>query len=337
MRHLESTIAAAFQDKRISHIALRIGRGSETLYSCFHSAGSAIDEHTLFDMASVTKTVVTAPLTLLLIDQGLVQLDDPVNRFFSCPPDKAGLTVRMLLTHTMGIGHRSMVAPGNTYDNIADHILSNPCEIPPGSDVLYSCPAYILLGKIIEKVLGARLDRLFDTYLKDTMGMTHSGYLPAPACCFVNSNVAPSEKGMVNDYNCRFLGGVAGNAGLFSTLCDMTSFVRFYLSGGTPLLLPGTLQYASRNATPGMAESRGLGFVYVDEKFTQTGGLFPVGSVGHCGHTGQSCFIDPKGGFYVIILTDATVCTVKKYGTEHYDEVIALRRSLHSSILHDFL
>ena len=92
---------------------------------------------------------------------------------------------------------------------------------------------------------------------------------------------------------------------------------------------------AAQNHTLGMSESRGLGFLYVDERYAQTGGLFPDGSIGHCGHTGQSVFVDYRSGLYVIILSDATVSTVRKYGKERYNEVMDMRSRLHAAIKQD--
>ena len=139
----------------------------------------------------------------------------------------------------------------------------------------------------------------------------------------------------MNDYNCRFLGGVAGNAGLFSCLSDVTKFVHVLLQKGKPLMGEDTFLSAVQNHTIGMSESRGLGFLYVDDRDKQTGGLFSDGSIGHCGHTGQSVFVDYRSGLYVIILSDATVATVKKYGKEHYDEVVDMRARIHKAIKQD--
>ena len=148
----------------------------------------------------------------------------------------------------------------------------------------------------------------------------------------VNANLQEDLRGTVNDYNCRFLGGVAGNAGLFSNLSNVTNFVQFMLNKGKPLISKETFDLAARNYTAGLSESRGLGFLYVDGRYKQTGNLFADGAIGHCGHTGQSVFVDHRTGLYAIILSDATVSTVKKYGCEHYDEVMALRACVHSAI-----
>lgn len=212
MSNLEECIIKAHEDGLADHIAVRVGKGEQILNDCFYSADYEINSKTLFDMASVTKIMVTTMLTLIAADRKLLNFDDKVNRFFPCPKDKSELTIKHLLTHTMGYGHRSLCEKGNTYDNIQNYILSLPCDFPVGTKVDYSCPGFILLGKILEKVFGDRLDRLFISLIAAPLGMESSGY------CLnckdaVNSNLSEAERGLVNDYNCRFLGGVAGNAG----------------------------------------------------------------------------------------------------------------------------
>ena len=316
-------------ERLISNIAVRVGRFDTVLADVYRSAGQKIDENTRFDMASVTKVMVTTPLALMALEQGAIALDTPVSAFFR---DPRGLTIRHLLTHTIGIGHKPLNLAGNTYDNIAGYILSIPVDIPAGTNVLYSCPGFILLGKILERIYGRRLDELFMERIAAPLDLTRSRFLPGGDGNTVHSNVADTEIGLVNDYNCRFLGGVAGNAGLFSCIADAEKYVRALLRGGAPLLKRETLAMAFQNYTPGISESRALGFVYVDEKYVQTGRLFPAGSIGHFGHTGQSIFFDPKSGLYVVILSDATRATVVKYGGERYNLVMDMRARIHNAI-----
>lgn len=334
MKNLETCIRQAAQNGLLDNIAVRIGVGGDIVSEISYSRNSEITSKTLFDMASVTKIMVTAPLALIAVDRGLLRLDDKVSRFFPCGNDKAALTIHHLLTHTMGYGHRSLCREGNTYANIQEYILSLPCETPVGTQVLYSCPGYILLGKILEKVFGTQLDILFNTMIAAPLEMSLSGYRPGTTDV-VNSNLTASEAGLVNDYNCRFLGGIAGNAGLFSNIEDIGKYVRMLLGYGDPIIGRSVFEQASCNHTVGMSESRGLGFVYVDSRYSQTAKLFPDGSIGHCGHTGQSVFVNLKSGMYVIILSDATIATERKYGTEQYDKVITLRENIHNAIGHD--
>ena len=326
MKNLNEIIDRYIGDNIVGNIAVRVGIGDRIIHDSFR--GQA-DKYTLFDMASVTKIMATTSLALIAIDRGLLSIDDPVDKFFRT--EKA-LTIRNLLTHTCGIGHKSLLKDGNCYDNIAEKILEIPSDIPIGSDVDYSCPGFILLGKILEKIFGMPLLECFDELVAKPLELKNTSFLPKNIKNAVNSNLDQDMLGIVNDYNCQFLGGVAGNAGLFSNLSDVTNYVYFLLNKGRPLISEDTFLMAVQNYTLGMSESRGLGFLYVDDRYEQTGGLFEDGAIGHCGHTGQSVFVDYRSGLYVIILSDATVSTVRKYGNERYNEVMDMRARLHSSI-----
>ena len=210
-----------------------------------------------------------------------------------------------------------------------------PSDIPIGTDVLYSCPGFILLGKILEKIYGMPLNECFNEYVAKPLGLESTSFLPLNKENIVNSNLDKTKCGTVNDFNCQFLGGISGNAGLFSNISDITKYVSLIQNRGKPLFSEETFLLAAHNHTVGMSESRGLGFLYVDDRYNQTGGLFSQGAIGHCGHTGQSVFVDYRSGLYAIILSDATISTVKKYGNEHYNEVMDMRSRVHAAIKQD--
>lgn len=329
METLDKTIDAYISNGVIEHIAVRVGIGDRVIYDTFRGNANV---HTLFDMASVTKMIATTTLALIALDKGVIALDDPIARFYETD---LPMTIKHLLTHTMGIGHKALNFEGNTYENISEKILAIPSDIPIGSDVLYSCPGFILLGKILEKIFGKRLDECFLEFVAKPLGMNETSFLPQNCQNAVNSNLDEEKKGVVNDYNCQFLGGVAGNAGLFSNVFDVAKYVDFLLRKGRPLIAEKTFEIAVQNYTKKMSASRGLGFLYVDERYKQTGMLFADGAIGHCGHTGQSVFVDYRTGLYTIILSDATISTVRKYGKEHYDEVMEMRERLHAAIRSD--
>ena len=329
MKNLEQEIDALLAEGTVEHIAVRVGVGGRTVYDTFRGG---VDEHTLFDMASVTKVMATTTLALIALDRGLLRLDDPVSKFFKT--DKP-ITVKHLLTHTMGMGYKPLYESGVPDAQIADEILSIPDDIPVGSDVRYSCPGFILLGKALEKVFGGRLNECFDGFVAKPLSMDETSFLPQSGMKFVNANTEASEIGRVNDYNCRHLGGVSGNAGLFSSLADTTKYVKLLLDKGAPLFSKATFDAAAQNYTAHMSESRGLGFLYVDGRYGQTGGLFEEGTIGHCGHTGQSVFVDYRSGLYAIVLSDATVSTLRKYGEGRYEDVMDMRARVHAAIARD--
>ncbi len=334
MKHTDAEIQKLFEQKTVSNLAIKVGIGNRIVYEKYVSDGG-VDENTLFDMASVTKVMATTQIALYALDRGQIFLEDPVSKYFSCSGEKRNITVFHLLTHTLGIGYKLLCSPGTTYGNVAEKILSIPQDIPVGSDVRYSCPGFILLGKILETVYGAGLNDLFRKLVALPVGLDDTTFLPDRKKKIVNANTDDALRGEVNDCNCRFLGGVAGNAGIFSNMKDMTRFVKYLLRHGAGVMSEKTFALATKNLTPGMSESRGLGFLYVDKKYDQTGTLFPDGSIGHCGHTGQSVFLSPSSGLYVIVLSDATKCTVEKYGSEVYHEVTDMRKRLHTAIKAD--
>jgi len=332
MNNLTSYIDEIFSQKLLHNIAVKVGKNDDILLEYYKSDGE-INADTLFDMASVSKMLCTTTLSLIALDKGLISLDDKVTKFFSVSDN--GITVKNLLTHTIGIGHKSLNLPQINQQNVAEYILNLPSDIPVGNDVLYSCPAFIVMGKILEKVFGARLDRLFESYVTKPLGMDKTCYLPLRQSNMVNANIDEKDKGRVNDYNCQFLGGVAGNAGVFSNITDLTKYVKMLISGGEPLFSKDILNIAAENHTAEMKESRGLGFVYSDEKYPRTGDLMPKGSIGHGGWTGQSVFVDLKSGLYVIILTDLTVSTQKKFGSPDSDLSKEIIKNIHFKITSD--
>ena len=336
MYYLENCVERLFREKTVENMIVKVGRGADVLCEIKRSAQDRVlTDQTLFDMASITKIVVTTSLALIAIDRGLLSLSDRVSRFFPVPEDKESMTVRHLLTHTIGIGHQSLLESNGEHGEIQDYILRIPSKIPIGSNVLYSCPGFILLGRILEKVYQKRLDAAFYELVAAPLKMMSSVFLPDRTKDIVNSNLDEQDKGIVNDYNSRFLGGVCGNAGLFSCLADITRYTKMLISNGSPLISEKLFALATQNFTPNMNESRGLGYLYVDERYDQAFGLFPSGSIGHCGYTGQSLFVDPKSGLYVIVLSDATVSTARKYGKINYEEVKLMRHDLHAAIKAD--
>ena len=322
------------QENLVENLAIKVGKWDEVFFENYYSKTAIISEQTLFDMASVSKILCTTSLALIAIDKGILSVRDSVSKFFDLPEEKAELTIYHLLTHTIGMGHKGLNIPGVTRQNVAEFILGIPNDIPIGSNVLYSCPGFILLGFILEKVFGETLDKAFQRFVTEPLNMTHTTF-GTTSMDVVNSNAKLHERGLVNDYNCRYLGGVCGNAGVFSNMHDMTKYAKMLLQRGKPLFSQATFDKAVQNYTSGMNEARGLGFLYIDDNYAQTAGLFESGAIGHCGHTGQSIFVDYRSGLYVIVLSDATISTIRRYGKEDYSKVMQMRHDLHHAIMED--
>ena len=130
MKQINKYIDKLFSEKTVNNIAIRVGMNDKILYESYRSTNQSINDKTLFDMASVTKIVVTATLTHIALDKGLLSLEQNVSDFFDCSEDYKDLKIRHLLTHTMGIGHKPLNIEGNTYENIEKYILNIPADAP---------------------------------------------------------------------------------------------------------------------------------------------------------------------------------------------------------------
>ena len=212
-------------------------------------------------------------------------------------------------------------------------ILAAPLDFQPGTRVQYSCTGFILLGQLLECIYGLPLNELALQEVFWPLKMKNTSYLPA------GGNIASTEMqddgfcltGVVHDENARFLGGVSGNAGVFSTMDDLALFVQMLaaegkLPDGSRYLCPATVRLSMQNRTPGMAQGRGLGFALPWYENGYTGDLFPKETIGHTGFTGTSFSYDPTTGLYLIFLTNR-VCPSRE-GTA----IFRVRRLLHNAV-----
>lgn len=308
-----------------------------------------VNMDSVFDIASLGKVFPTTPLALRAIGDGRLSLDDTLAKFFDgVPEDRAGVTVKNLLTHTSGMLRATYpddVAKDGR-ESVLKFLFSQPLAYETGTRYAYCCDGLLLLGFILEKVYGAPLDELFISEFCRPLGLTRSSY-----------KIAMDEENSVNcltrlvmgesrydDYNVRRLGGIpAGNGGNYSTPHDIREYVLALMRRDERLYSREMFDLAEQNFTAGMPvldefrgrDNHGLGFVHVNDACYQACELFPDGSIGHEGYTGQSFFLNRELGLYVIILSNATRCTVKRYGKARYEEVCDLRAELHREIGRD--
>ncbi|MCA9583548.1 MAG: beta-lactamase family protein, partial [Myxococcales bacterium] len=275
---------------------------------------------TLFDLASLTKPVVTATAIGVLIDRGALRLDDPVQRYLPTfsGNGKDRVTLRDLLLHRSGMPSvntlRSM--EGIPRRVAIDRIATLPLESPPGEVFRYSDLGYILLGEVVERVSGKGLADFARGAILDPLGMVESAFNPGPD---LRDRVAVTEQtdkrgpepvwiaGEVHDPRAYRLGGVAGNAGLFATASDLARYAEMLLGHGargkarvlspetfraltTPVGIRGTIR------TPGWDVRSSYG--------TQRSKGFSEASFGHGGYTGTSLWVDPLRDLYVAVLTN---------------------------------
>ncbi len=312
-------------------------------------------EGTIFDMASVTKPMATATSIMVLLEEGRLRLDDPVIRFFPefVGEGKETVRIRHLLTHTSGIP-----AWASTYiachgpEEVIPYICSLPLEYPTGSKVVYSCLGFILLGELVRRLSGQGLNEFAQERIFTPLAMNRTRFNP-PASWrdqiaateigngfeqgMVGPEAATSFKGWrthlligeVHDGNAWGMGGVSGNAGLFSTAHDVARFAMAYLNQGVldgdRLLSSQTVRAMTTNYTAGLNEHRGLGWSMKDREYSSAGDLFSDRAYGHTGFTGTSLWIDPELDLFVALLTNRVHPDCK-------GSVVRLRPLVHNAI-----
>lgn len=309
--------------------------------------GTAYSENanadTLFDIASMGKVLVTTPLILKAVGEKRLSLSSTLADFFGdVPEDKRLITIRQLLTHTSGIlRYEYPEEVGRAGHNaVRRWILDTKLGYEPGEKSIYSCNGMMLLGFILEEIYGKNLDEIWKEQMKLPMGLTRSAFdIPMDAKNAAVSYHWKDPQGVrLDDVNVRCIGGVSGAGGMFFTARDIASYCEAVMAK-SPLLYPESIfEEAEKDATPGQKEGRGLGWLIVDERYPQTGKLFPKGSFGHTGWTGTAMFMNREMDMYTIVLTNSTRWT---YIRENFTPINPdlcthkLREEIHDEILRD--
>jgi len=297
-----------------------------------------------FDVASLTKVVVTTTLVLQAIERGDLFLHQ---RVAAVVPEfgaagKEDITVRQLLTHTSGLpAWQDLTTTGRTRASALQQVWETPLARPAGTEVIYSDLGFITLGVVLERVTGTSLEKLAQSDVFDRLGMKDTGFRP-PAkqrVDFVTTEVIEQRNGaitgIVHDDNALTLGGVSGHAGLFTTLADLELFCRAWLREGQDargrLLSAAAVKAAIRDQTGGVdrANRRGLGWVLQPNGFWPAADLASTAAYSHTGFTGTSIVIDPERGLYAILLTNR-VHPTREAGSA--DRVRILRARFHNAV-----
>lgn len=295
---------------------------------------------TIYDLASLTKPLVTGLLCARRIESAEIALATPVAQILPefDRPDKQSITVGQLLTHSSGLpAWRPLyiLAEGDA-ERTLTAIAEVDLEYTPGSRVIYSDLGFITLGLLLEKLTGRRLAELAHEEIFAPLKLERTFFNPAiamqtgiAACetgnAFEKNTCAETKAGdylswrediiwgQVHDGNAHFLGGAAGHAGLFSTARETLAIASQFLgvapsSGPSRQLLsnPETLELFKTNLTPGLEENRSIGWMLAATTGSSAGPDLPTESFGHTGFTGTSCWIDPQHQRVFILLTNRT-------------------------------
>lgn len=269
---------------------------------------------TIFDMASVSK-LFTSIAVVQLIEEGRVELEAAVADYLPefAAAGKEAVTIRHLLTHTSGFV--SWLPLYSKYPDKASRIaaiMNQPLTNPVGTVYLYSDLNLITLGVMVEKLRGMPLDQVVATRLTRPLGMKDTGYNPsAKRRTAATEFQAVPNRGMVwgevHDENAWSLDGVAGHAGVFSTVDDMAVLAQALLNGGTyrrrRILERKSVSLLITNfneAFPG--DDHGLGFELNQTWYMDA--LSGPRTAGHTGYTGTSIVIDFASRSFAILLTN---------------------------------
>jgi CubicO group peptidase (beta-lactamase class C family) len=349
-----------------------VAKGEEVVFESAFGFRSLVPEktpmqvETIFDLASLTKAMATAPAIMLLVREKKIRLDDRVTRFF---PNfgvygKIYVTFRHLLAHCSGLpawkpyyedivkgekaGRINFVASRAAKHYVFEQIHREKALSTQGTQALYSDLGYILLGEVAEEISGWGLDRYCQDKIFKPMGLRSTSFVDLTQLRTrrlqpVREMIAPTEEcpwrkrmlcGEVHDDNAYAMGGVAGHAGLFSSARDIHQFLRRLkkcLRGDDPLLTaPIVEEFLTRDPTV-KGSTHALGWDTPSAENSSSGNYFSPNSVGHLGFTGTSIWWDLEKDCHIILLTN------RVHPSRSSDKIKTFRPYIHDLIMKSIL
>jgi uncharacterized protein YbbC (DUF1343 family)/CubicO group peptidase (beta-lactamase class C family) len=340
LAHLDSVVAQAIERKEVPGAVVLAARKGRVVWRKAYGSRAVEPQRepmtadTVFDAASLTKVVATATSVMILVERGLVRLNDPVSRFIPELKDEGRerITVEHLLTHRSGYAPDFDLREQWTgTDEAIKRLHVERLRQAPGARFIYSDIGYIALGEIVRRASGLALDEFARRNIFGPLGMRDTGFRP-PAS--LRARIAPTERrrgqasylggrpdaldaaeadrwlrGEVHDPTAFRMEGVAGHAGLFSTADDLAIFCQMILNGGEyggrRVLSPlGVAAMTRPRAVAEDGAARGLGWDIASSFSANRGDLFTPGSFGHTGFTGTSVWIDPAAETFVVFLSN---------------------------------
>jgi beta-N-acetylhexosaminidase len=350
-------VERAIKDQAFPGATVAVGyRGKVALRAfgnlSYDANSPAVDLRTMYDIASLTKVVVTTTLVAKLVEGDFpvpLDLDAKIDRYLpEWTANRPGesqqqiewrrkVTVRHLLTHTSGLPPFKEYWRTSTgkQDTLA-RIFAEPLDYEPGTREVYSDLGIILMAEIIERLTGRTLDDLAKTYIFSPLGMKDTMYRPPQKLW---PWIAPTEfdhnlrhrlvQGEVHDENAFTMDGVSGHAGVFSTAPDLAAFCQMLLNGGVyahqRILKRATIAQftAPQQLSSG---TRTLGWA-VPTEGSSSGHFFSTHSFGHTGFTGTSIWIDPDRQLFVVFLTN------RVNPTRENQKIAQVRPALHDAVM----
>ena len=307
---------------------------------------------TRYDVASLTKPLVTATLALVSHQKGIADLEAPIGRWIpELRDDKRDLTLIDLLTHRAGFqAWYPLYTAGFGTSAYLQALVQRPLRYTPRSREIYSCLGFVLARIVLELAWGEPLDAVIQREIFAPLGLTSAGFSPSPREKYTiaatewgnfNERRMVAERnipfrdfrnymiwGEVNDGNAWYIGGYGGNAGLFATADDVIRLALVYMTGD--LLSPESRALATRNHTSGQEENRGIGWQLAMNREGHPSGALSPRCYGHTGFTGTSVWSDPDRGIVLTLLTNRLHPTVQTIDMQR------VRRRFHEAVIRVF-
>jgi CubicO group peptidase (beta-lactamase class C family) len=315
-----------------------------------------VTRNTIYDLASLTKPLVTTLLTVIFAERGLLDLAAPASNYLEelGIGDKRAITLMQLLTHTSGLPawrplYLETQNRADVVATIAHTARENLHNAESASVTIYSDLNFILLGFILERMTGNRLDLLAQKEIFQPLGLTKTFFNPAPelqcqiaatefgqaherktvaqmkiVCPTLAHNDQSKDKlrplrrkhllwGEVHDGNAHFMEGVAGHAGFFSTAQEVFLIASQFIND-SKLLRNESLSLFTQNFTQGAGDARSVGWMLAATKDCSAGKLLPDDAFGHTGFTGTSVWIDGQKQRVFVLLTNRVHPQVRDFG-----------------------
>ena len=310
---IDRAIEEAIQQGRLPGAVVIVGHDGKIVYRKAYGQRAIVPKteamtlDTIFDCASLTKVIATTSSLMKLFEQGRFRLNDKVTDYIpEFQGGKSDITLRNLFTHFSGLQPDVVLKPewsGNE-TGLRLAYTTKPAG-PPGVKHVYSDINFILLGELVHRLSGQPLNEYAKQNVFLPLGMKETTFLPPSSWI---PRIAPTERpdknspplrGVVHDPTARYMGGVAGHAGMFSTADDLARFAQMMIDGGqlegVRFVSPLTVtKFTEPQTPPDQPVLRGLGWDIDSPYSSNRGELFPIGSFGHTGFTGTSIWIDPS-------------------------------------------
>jgi CubicO group peptidase (beta-lactamase class C family) len=349
---LQALLDRGVQERVAPGFAAAVGTVHETIVAfagahTYEDTATKVGQDTLYDLASLTKIVAATSVAMSLVQSNELDLDAHVQSVVAefVGENKDDVTVRNLLRHDSGLAAYGNYERLTNALEVKDEILRSPLRRAPAAATEYSCLGFVALMEVEQRLTGESFEDLFRKRVAAPLGLKDTFFKPSfedrKRCAptetplpwrreleYLSGYKRVNEKyvqGSVHDPIAFLVGGVSGNAGLFSTVGDVARVARAWLTAEGPFKKETVAQFTKRQG----ASTYALGFDTRSEEGSSAGDKFSLDSFGHTGYTGTSVWVDPENGLFAVLLSNrvnpsASNEKIKKFRPRFHNAVFGL-------------